>query len=201
MKPHYILLSLLLLGMTGCVTIVKWKYGITNPREQTPVKLASFLAKHHYPDSCQYVLADSSVYFRGFRNPVFRKNLFSHMIFDSAGRLVQRDTAACQWSGYEVIKALHPDSAYPVVPGLLLGDLLPDIRPLGGTRVPAAPANPAGFTIVITWAKFLGTFNDRLFELAEAAGMNQTARVRLIFLNVDMQECWKLTKDQKMEIR
>jgi hypothetical protein len=200
MKPKYILLSLLLLGMTGCVTIVKWKYGITSPKEQSPQKLLAFLARHHYPDSCQYIFNDSSSYFREFRNPLFRKNLFSHMIFDSSGALILRDTAKCQWSGYGVIRALSPDTVYPVVHGLMLGDILGRTGPLEPSSPWHVPKPGPGFTIVVTWAKFLGTYNDRLFELAGAVRQNKTARVRLVFLNVDMQESWKLTKAQKMTI-
>ena len=57
------------------------------------------------------------------------------------------------------------------------------------------------FTIIVTWAKFLGTYNARLFDLADAVKQNKTARIRLIWLNADMQKSWNLTKEQKLEIK
>jgi hypothetical protein len=199
MKPKYILLFVLLINMTGCVTIVRWRYGITNPKLQNPEKLMSFLKKHKYPYSSQYVFSDSSSYFQEFRDPLFRKNLFSTMIFDSMGSLIQRDTNKCQWSGYEVIEMLDPDSAYNKVDGSQLSRILDHIKPVNPVSV-TENHNP-DFTIVVTWAMFIGEMNDKLFELSEAAGRNKEARIRLIWLNIDMQENWNLTKAQKLEIK
>jgi hypothetical protein len=201
MKPKHILLFILLVATTSCVTIIKWKYGITKPREQTPQELLTFLKKHTYADSNQYIFTDSSAYLSALRNPLLSKNLFGNMIFDSSGSLIQRDTAKCQWSGYEVISALNPDSVYLMVPGLKLSEILGHIQPLVPDSGQEARLNSYDFTIVVTWAKFLGTYNDPLFELAGAANQNNTARIRMVWLNVDMQECWGLTKDQKMEIK
>ena len=55
--------------------------------------------------------------------------------------------------------------------------------------------------MIVTWALFLGTYNARLFELSEAVAQNPGARIRLVWINMDMQERWNLTKNQKLEIR
>ncbi len=201
MKPKYIILPLFLLIFSSCITIVKWKYGITNPREQTPEKLLAFLKKHKYPDTCQFVFNDSSSYFHCMRDSVLKKYLFSQMICDRNGMLLQRDTAQCQWSGFEVIKSLNRDSVYHgmAVPGL--GELLDRIEPLHGQIKPGNFTKDPDFTVVVTWARFLGTYNARLFELSEAAAKNPEARIRIIWLNMDMLERWNLTKNQKLEIR
>lgn len=195
------ILFMLLLSVTSCVTIIKWRYGITNPKEQTPQKLASFLKKHRFPDSCQYLFNDSTSYFQGFRNPVFRKNMFSNMVFDARGTLLIRDTNQCQWSGFELIKSLNVDSAYLNLPGLQLSEILDHIHPVEVQPELNSLHQQPDFTVLITWAKFLGTYNSRLFELSDAVRQNKTARIRLIFLNVDMLESWNLTKDQKMQIK
>jgi hypothetical protein len=201
MKPKHILLYIFLLSFTSCVVIVKWKYGITNPREQTPEKLISFLERHKYPDSCIFIFNDSLSYFQGFRNSVFRKHLLNHLIFDCKGSLLQRDTAKCQWSGYDVIKALNPDSAYLKNNGLQLADILDHISPIGPNPGLDTVMQHPDFTIIVTWAKFLGDYNSRLFVLSEAVEQNKTARIRLIWLNIDMQESWKLTPEQKLAIK
>ncbi|MFZ4520527.1 MAG: hypothetical protein ACOYNC_02410 [Bacteroidales bacterium] len=196
-----IIVFLLFCGCTGCVNIVKWRYGIKNPAEETPAKLISFLEKHHFPDSCQYIFNDSGAYCTSLRNPLFKKNLLSHMIFDANGALIKHDTSQCQWSGYEVIRALNRDSAVIRDEAGHLNELLTLIHPLHGDQSAVAFEAEPDFTVVITWAKFLGTYNARLFDLARAAALNNKSRIRLIFLNIDMQESWMLTKDQKMGIR
>ena len=201
MKIKHIILCISLLIFAGCVTIVKWKYGITNPREQTPEQVISFLQKHKYPDSSVFVFNDSLSYCMSLRNKVFRKNLLSHMIFDHKGMLLQRDTAKCQWSGYEVIKGLKTDSAYLCQDGIQLSDIVDHLHQIGrGSANDSLKPHP-DFTIIVTWAKFLGTYNARLFDLADAVKQNKTARIRLIWLNADMQKSWNLTKEQKLEIK
>ena len=192
---------MLLLSFTSCVTIIKWKYGITNPKDQTPEKLISFLEKHHYPDSCQFIFNDSLSYFQSIRDSVFRKHMFGYMIFDCHGSLIQKDTTQCQWSGYEAIKALTPDSSFLQLNGLELCGILDHIQPVGLNPGKDTVFRHPDFTVIVTWAKFLGTFNSRLFELSDAVKQNRKARIRLFWLNVDMQESWNLTKDQKLEIK
>ncbi|MCX6304226.1 MAG: hypothetical protein NT040_04600 [Bacteroidetes bacterium] len=200
MKPKHLIACLILLVFTSCVTIVKWRYGITKPRELTPEKIISFLDRHKYPGSCQFVFNDSSSYFGSIRNTVFRKNLFSNLVFDRDGFLLQRDTSRCQWSGYEVIRTLSTDSTYMKTSGLQLGGILGQIRPVKPDSMQEPVTGHPDFTVLVTWAAFLGTCNARLFELAEAVKQNKTARIRTIWLNVDMQESWNLTKEQKMEL-
>jgi hypothetical protein len=56
------------------------------------------------------------------------------------------------------------------------------------------------FTVIVTWAKFIGTYNSRLFALSEAV-KHCPAHIRMIWLNVDMLESWKLKTGQKVNIR
>ncbi|MCX6269384.1 MAG: hypothetical protein NTW16_18860 [Bacteroidetes bacterium] len=186
-KPKQIILCCLLVCFTSCVTIVKWRYGITNPKEQSPEKLLSFLEKHKFPNSCQYIFNDTISYFQCFRNSLFRENLIGHMIFDSGGSLVRRDTTQCQWSGYQLIRSLSSDSAYLRQSGLHLGEILGRIHPIGNTIRDSITGRP-DFTLVVTWAAFLGSYNSRLFELDDAVTLNKSARIRVIWLNIDMQE-------------
>ncbi|MEI7896387.1 MAG: hypothetical protein WCJ26_05090 [bacterium] len=201
MKTKHIAVIILLAILSGCVTIVKWKYGITEPKVQTPEKLTAFLHRHKYLESSVYVFNDSSSYLHGLRNTLFRKHLLSHMIFGSNGNLLQRDTAKCQWSGYEEIRMLNRDSLYQEVNGLELAGILNHIHPISPVSLPDSSLVPPDFTIIVTWAKFLGTYNERLFELSGAVKINTKSRIRLIWLNIDMQESWKLTKEQVIALR
>ncbi len=177
------------------------KYGLTQPKEETPATLLLFLEKHHFPADNQYMFADSGSFIGAVRNPLFLKHLLSHMIFDRQGTMLLRDTTQCQWSGFDKIKFLSPDSAYEKCSELRLDSVTRRIQPVKGNSVKDESELEADFTIVVTWAKFIGTYNYRLFNLQDAVKQNKSARVRLIWLNVDMQESWKLTREQKMAIK
>ncbi len=186
-----------LLLLPGCRTYLHFRYGLTRPREESPATLAAFLGKNRYPAAGQYIFRDSASYGRAIRDPLFRKYFFSHLIFDRNGNLLERDTTKCQWAGYEKIRDLVPGGEYPRSSDLRLGDLLPAIRPLGSDTL----IRDADFTVVILWAKFLGRYNYRLFGLAGAAAENTGARLRVIWLNLDMQAEWHLRDSQKMDFR
>ena len=184
----------------GCKTYMKLKYGVTQPKQETPAKLISFLEKYNFPTQNMYVFSDSAGYIQEMKNPTFSKYILSNMIFDHDGILLKRDTAQCQWSGYDKIKSLRIDSLYEKNDELRLTQLLEKIRPFGKSDIPGTELKNPDFTVVVTWAKFLGSYNYRLFVLDEAVNLNKTARIRLIWLNIDMQKSWSLTPGQKVAI-
>ncbi len=188
-------------GSTGCKTYMHFKYGLTQPRVETPGKIAAFVKKYKFPAENQHIFSDSACYGQAIRNPLFSKYLLSNMIFNREGLLLQRDTAQCQWSGYDMVKSLRSDSAYATCNDLQLEQVLTLIQPLGKDMVCDNLTGNPDFTVIVTWAKFIGTYNARLFVLSEAVTQNATARIRLVWLNVDMQESWKLNSGQKVAIR
>ena len=186
----------------GCgKTIMHLKYGLTQPKAETPATLLLFLEKHHFPTDNQYMFADSGSFFGAVRSPLFLKHMLNHMIFDREGTMLVRDTTQCQWSGFDKIKFLNPDSAYEKCNELKLDSVIRRIHPVIGNPLKDDSEMEADFTIVVTWAKFIGAYNYRLFNLEDAVKQNNSASIRLIWLNVDMQESWKLTREQKMAIK
>jgi hypothetical protein len=193
--------ALLLCMSTGCKTYMQLKYGMKQPEEETPAKLYSFLQKHHFPNENMYLFSDSAAFCRMVRNSEFRKYLLSHMIFNREGILIRHDTTKCQWAGYDIIKSLNRDSVYETSNELKMSQILDKIEPMGGASARTGSFGDPDFTVVVTWAKFIGAYNYRLFILAEAADLNQKSRIRVIWLNVDMQQSWELTDQQKIAIR
>jgi hypothetical protein len=192
---------LMLVASNGCKTYMHFKYGLTQPKEETPAKLVSFLEKHHFQTENLYMFSDSLSYCQAIRNPVFIKNMLGHMIFDHEGNLLQRDTTQCQWSGYDKIKSLSNDSTYEKCNGPGLDQILAHIQPFGENTTHVNVLTNSDFTVIVTWAKFMGSYNSRLFVLSDAVKLNTTAKIRLIWLNVDMQESWKLKSEQKVAIK
>ena len=201
---HVLILALLvsmIAGTTGCKTYMKLKHGMAAPAEETPESLISFLEKHKFPTGDVYIFSDSTACYRLMRNPVFMKNFLSHMIFDLNGLLLQRDTAECQWSGSDAIRALNPRSACSYWPGLTLDQILPFIKPFGRKEVSGNTEKNPDFTIIVTWGKFLGQYNYRLFDLEKAVRENKTAIIRVVWLNIDLQKSWHVTEQQKLRIK
>jgi len=197
-----ILAAVLLSGLApSCRSYMHFRYGMAQPRPETPVTLAAFLSKQGFPSGVQYMFRDSAAWLGAFRDTVFRKYLLSNMIFNRKGRLLQRDTARCQWEGYEKIRTLKPDSGYILSPDLELDRVMSLIRPLDGDAAPDSVARDPDFTVVVTWAKFIGKYNSRLFALDEAAGLNRTAVIRMIWLNIDIQADWKIPESMKISIQ
>jgi hypothetical protein len=194
-------LSMLSLALAGCKTYMHFKYGLTQPKEENPKSLVAFTEKHHFPSENLYMFSDSASYSQAIKNPMFRKYLCNHMIFDHDGILLQRDTTQCQWSGYDKIRALKTDTTYEKCNDLQLNTILPHIQQFGKISAPGDSWSNPDFTIVVTWARFLGSYNSRLFVLSDAVALNTTARIRIIWLNVDMQDSWQLTSQQKVAIK
>ncbi|MEI6681035.1 MAG: hypothetical protein WCO44_00330 [Bacteroidota bacterium] len=191
----------LLSAAPGCRVYTHLMYGMTQPKEQTPEDLVGFLEKNKFPATSLYMFVDSASYVRMMKHPVLGKNLLTHMIFTRNGILLMRDTTNCQWWGAEFIRKLHPDSSYRTTPGLLVDEVLAQIKPFGKSLPPDTVGKNPDFTIIVTWARFLGKYNYRLFDLEKAVTANKNARIRLIWLNIDMQKEWHLTRHHKVSVR
>jgi hypothetical protein len=203
MKTRTLLTGLLALALCmtmvpGCKSFMKYKYGLHQPREETPESLMAFLGKNRYPSENIFVFADSGSYFGAFRDSLFRSNLFSHMIFNRRGELLRRDTGMCQWAGGPVVRSLHPDSSYSLTPGMKLENVLRLIRPISRSSTRDSLIADPDFTMVVIWAKFMGTYNYRLFDLDTCVTANKTARIKVIWLSMDIQKSWHLTRKRML---
>ncbi|MEI7980202.1 MAG: hypothetical protein WCI71_01025 [Bacteroidota bacterium] len=196
-----LMLFFMLFVITSCRSVVGLKYGMKPPGEESPESLISFLKKNSFPANHQFLFKDSTGYYEALRNPQFRKNFLSHMIFDREGGLLYRDTIKCQWAGADFIRSLDRDSSYMKTEGLVLSQVFSRIKPIElHSGSDDQEINP-DFTMVITWAKFLGKYNYRLFDLTAAVAENKGAIIRLIYLNIDMQKSWNIPEKHKISIK
>lgn len=183
--------------LSGCKQIVMLKYGIHNPKEETPESLLSYMNKMEYPADNSYIFRDSVSFFANIQDSVFRKNMIGSLFFNDNGVMtIYKDTSKCQWSAGYFISQLDKDSVYHSDTSYTFQHLMTEIFPLSGAD--QTDTCHYDFTVLITWAKFLGKFNDRLFSVEEAVKQRPDLKLRLIFLNVDMQKSWRLTDQQKM---
>ena len=174
------------------------KYGISKPAEETPGSLIAFLEKENFPTQGMYLFEDSAAYIHALKDQNFRENVLSHMIFNKQDSLLTRDTTKCQWAGAALFRSLHPDSAYKITKAPTLNQIFDKTVPFGVGERCGREKPEADFTVVITWAKFLGKYNYRLFDLDSAIKANRFSRINVIWLNIDMQKSWNLKPDQKV---
>lgn len=196
-----LLLLLFLTSQEGCKSYLNLKYDISQPEIETPESLISFLQKNHFPMHDLYMFRDSSAYRTAMTRPEIRKNLLSHMLFNHDGTWISRDTTRCQWAGSDAIRSLHADSNYRSDDQITLDQITRLIVPFGPGQGHVEPIGKVDFTLVVIWAKFLGKYNYRLFDLEKAAGENKTANIRMILLNMDVQKEWNLKSGNSLKIR
>jgi hypothetical protein len=197
------IISVILLGLSGgCKEVVKMRYGVKEPGEETPASIQAFMKKKGQPATSCLIFKDSTVYCRYLKDPVFRENMLGSFIFNPRGLVIHyKDTAKCRWSATSFIRGLRSDTLYQVDTAFRFGELFANLTPLIPGNTIRVDQQDYDFVVVITWAVFAGKLNERLFQADEAAAAASPVRTRVLFLNTDMQKSWKLRPGQKLVIR
>lgn len=202
MKAFKIFVPFLLLITASCVTLVKWKYGITEPREETPASLLKFLQKMNQPPEDFYIFKDSAAFCHYLNDSVFRKNLIGSLFFNQEGLLTDiKDTAKCQWSVSSFLQNLDHKRAFKVDSAYRYQNVLSHLMPLVRNGITDSLLGSYNYIVLITWGRFAGKLNKRLFDAAEMANEKRNKGVHIAFINIDMQKSWKLRKNQKMILK
>ena len=201
MKKILFLFVMVLFLTIGCKQIVIWKYGIRSPRNETPESIIAFAKKQGQSPENIYMFRDSVSYLKFMKDSIYKRSCFSAIVFNEKGFLVNyKDSAGCQWSAAGYIAKLKKDTIYRTDESHLISSVIPSLIPVTGSASPDLHAQGFDYTVVFTWAKYIGKLNDRLFCINEIAKNNPYARLRVISLNVDMQKSWCLRDDQKTKL-
>ena len=197
MKKHLCMFALMLILASGCKPLILWRYGIRSPKVETPESILTFARKYRQNPDNIYLFRDSVAYLGFMRDTIYKKAFFSALVFNRNGSLVNyKDSASCQWSAAAYIEKLRSDTSYKTDASRKFSGVFASMIPLSGHGGYEANDN-YDYTVVFTWAKFIGKLNDRLFCIHEAALKNTRANIRVISLNVDMQKSWNLRENQK----
>lgn len=195
-----ILISLMCLLFLSCKQIILWRYGIHEPRKETPESIRKFLAKQDFPNENIFIFRDSAGYMQYLRDSVCRHNLLGTLFYSPKGLLVTfKDTSQCQWAGGFQVSTFKKDTLYHVDTNRSFAKLMSGLKPLSGeTTLDTACAD---YYAVVTWSVFLGKYNKRLFTIREAISEQQEVTVIPVFINVDKQTEWNLSDNQGLAIR
>lgn len=202
MKKTLLYLTVLLLLVAGCHQVVFWKYGIHQPKQETPASIKAFLKEINQPLNNQYMFKDSTSYLRFLWDTVVARKLFRTLFFTEAGLLTRLvDSSSCQWSGGNYILGLKRDTLYYADTTCRYQNLIKGLIPLGDEDSTRRDTLPYDFTLIVTWANFLGKYNERLFINDMAIAHNVQARIRIYYINIDMQQEWNLNDLQALKLR
>jgi hypothetical protein len=201
MKKNLLLLILIASLTSGCKQLVLWKYGIHSPKPETPESILTFAEKNKQPSDNIYLFRDSLAYARFMKDSLLKTAYFSAIVFNRKGEFIEyKNPASCQWSAAEYVEKLKRDTTYQALDAPKLWTVIPGLIGLNGTSFPVPDSGKVDYTIIFTWAKYIGKLNERLFCINDAARNNRQAEIRVISLNVDVQKSWNMKNNQKIRM-
>jgi hypothetical protein len=112
--------------------------------------------------------------------------------FNSKGELIKNKGKGI-YCGAE-LKKLEKVSKMKSDPNQTLESFLNDITILDGTKL---SEDNIDIYIIITWAKFLSSESETSLNWFSMLKKNQNLKIKVLLLNLDVQESWKLTEGQK----
>ena len=196
MKKPLIIIILLPIFFGSCKQLILKSQGITKPKTETPESVLEFVDKWKEEPITVYLFKDSTAYKKFMRTPVYKKNLPGTVFFNEKGMLNHLiDSTKCQWSGGYYTSKLKSDTSYQVDTNYRYQEILSSLTPLKKGEY----KENFDFTVIVTWAVFLGKYNERQFIVSKAARENKNARIRVILLNIDTQKSWNLQKDKTLK--
>lgn len=181
--------------MTGCKLILLKMNGIKNPdvENEKSIKKA---ALHYELDTTNIVTVNSAEFLTVFKSTA----LPDAAIYNSKGQYIEyraTDTS-CNAGLFEFIPNLRKDSVYAMPKKIPLKEELAKYRNLKG-HVLKSP-DPADFYVLIYWTAWTGKLNkNHVKEWEDLAKQNKNCKIKVIKVNLDMQEWWE--KDQLEEIQ
>lgn len=190
----------LILTTYSCKQVLMMRYNIHQPKKESPRTILAFMDKMDYPNENTFIFKDSSSFYKCLKDSVFRTNVPGTLFFAPQGLLVSyKDTSSGQWSGGYYVRNLHRDTIYQSDTAYTLQKLMSLLTPLNeNTRIDTAIAD---YVVVITWATFLGKYNEWLFVIRDAIRENTEVIVKPVFLCIDLQKNWNPPKKEKNALR
>lgn len=186
---HFFLSISILVVFSGCQPVVKLLYGIRNPKVENQESLTKYMVKKDIRIENTYTTT-----FEQFPNALDRikKTLPEVLIFNQQGdNIPYGEEWACNASAFSFIEQLRTDSAYSTNEEIVLSSALKGLAGLDGTPVELKDSENHDFTILIYWARYVGKLNkNHVNEWEKQAFQNQSAKLRVIKVNMDFQQHW-----------
>ncbi len=187
-----------LLVFQSCSRIMMGIYGIKNPDIEDSVSLVKYCEKKGINTNNLYTL--------GAEDNVKILNLIGGsipdiMIFNSHGQLIPyADKNFCNAAAFSFIDSLNSKKDFREDTSISYSDLADKMRNLNG-HLNAPQMNPeTNYYIFIFWTKWTGRLNKtHVIPWENQALSNPNAKVEVYKVNMDMQQYWKISKEDYMQ--
>lgn len=192
---HKILLiisSLFLL--ISCQPIMMKLYGVKDPDVETEKSIIKKALKFGL-DTSDIVTVNS----HDFLPIITEQGIPNGAIYDKDGNYIeyrQTDTS-CNAGLFQFIPDLNLANQYNKPDSLNLNQQLTKFRDLNGNTLKAV--EPADFYLLIYWTVWTGKLNkDHVKIWEDLAKANKNCKIKVIKVNLDIQEYWDATEQEKM---
>lgn len=180
-------LFVLLLAFSGCQVLARTIYGIKKPKVENAASLRKKAAGFGL-DTTNILTVNSA----DFLDALAAGGIPDAAVFDAAGRYIEyRETdTSCNAGLFSFIPELSLNKSYNLTDKTTLGAELGKCLSIDGYPLADMDAN-ADFYVLIYWTAWTGKLNeDHVKVWEDLAAANKNCRVRVIKVNLDLQEHW-----------
>ncbi len=184
----------LLFVFQSCSRIMMGLWGIKNPNIEDSVSLVKYCEKKGINTNNLYTLSAEDNF--KILN-LIGGSIPDIMIFNSHGQLIPyADKNYCNAAAFSFIDSLNSKKDFREDTSISYSDLADKMRNLNG-HLNAPQKNPeTNYYIFIFWTKWTGRLNKtHVIPWENQALTNPNAKVEVYKVNMDMQQYWKISKE------
>lgn len=190
-----LLLLLILIILTSCQPVMKKLYGIKKPGTENETSIRKKALKFGL-DTSLIVAVTSADFLQMMKG----RGIPDGAIYNAGGKYIEyRQTdSSCNAGLFDFIPSLQLTGNYNRPDSLPLQEQWKKFRDLRGREL--SYPEPADFYLLIYWTVWTGRLNkDHVKIWEELARQNTKCRIRVIKVNLDIQEWWEAEFRKEME--
>ncbi len=185
---------------SSALPLLKWAYGIREPRIEQAASLLVTAKKYGLTSKCLVTVTPCA--YRGLFDK-FYHSIPEALIFDRNGRRIEykKPGSDCNAGLFGFIPKLNRAHKSNAAGPAVLASTLCQLRDVQGHLLPATYLDStADFYLMISWTAFTGKLNDNHVRAWQNLAMqNRQARIQVIEVNFDIQQWWpKVARDTLM---
>jgi len=172
--------------LTSCMPLLKMYYGVKNPKIENKESIIKYCKKKGMSmDNLATINLDDYV---SKLNGVPDVDIFNKK--DDYIEYRQTDSS-CNAGLFAFVPELHRDSVYRLTGKTNFNDEIKKLRTLTGEQFVLSDTSDYDFYVIMYWARFTGRLNKNHINIWEQEACNNiNAKIKVIKVNVDIQEYW-----------
>ena len=182
----------------SCSRIIMGIYGIKNPDIEDSVSLVKYCEKKGINTNNLYTLSAED-HLKIYN--LIGGGIPEIMIFNSHGQLIPyADKNFCNAAAFSFIDSLNSKKDFREDTSISYSDLADKLRNLNGHLNAPQKNQETNYYIFIFWTKWTGRLNKtHVIPWENQALSNPNAKVEVYKVNMDMQQYWKISKEDYMQ--